>query len=121
MDHILLILNHILIIVPKASKFSTINDHILSEKEIEKLYDLKHTIILSIENVIVVESLLGEDNDHNIGSNWLQTSNSLVNFQITEKSHDSGYRHHFFRAKTADDKVKILRYINHFTVYSKCK
>jgi hypothetical protein len=69
MDHILLILNHILIIVPKILKSSSSNAHILSEKEIEKQYDLKHTIILGLENVTVVESLLEVDNDLTPGCN----------------------------------------------------
>lgn len=50
-----------------------------------------------------------------------EKSDFLVNFQITDKSHDSAYRHYFFRAKSFDEKINIIRLINQFIVYSKCK
>ena len=67
--HILLILNHILILVPIFPKSSHSNSHILTEKEIEKKYDLKHTVILGLENVTVVESLLKVESDQFSGCN----------------------------------------------------
>jgi hypothetical protein len=69
-NHILLILNHILILVPILPKSSSSNSDILSEKEIEKKYDLKHTIIFGLENVIVMESLIKVDNDQSPGCNF---------------------------------------------------
>ena len=75
-EHILLILNHVLIVVPKHPKYTVANNQILSDKEIERYYDLKHTAVLNLENIILVESLICGEKAQNSVCNLIITINN---------------------------------------------